>query len=164
MKVSSVLWWEITCNFSSKFLLYEGKQVAAHTGYFTGRIGRHCDGEIIPFTHGFNNVLADEIITSNAWGGGRGGNVIGTTAIPGSKSVSSSEGVVVLKSLRNLGGLPRGTYGLQYNKSDGILAWYGNATSTIFSDGTSTTSNNQSYLLACVDFDKNNICDFLQDI
>lgn len=162
-EIRRVLWGEGSCNISSNFYLYnKGSQVAGDTGYQTGRVGKHCDHDIVVMHHDFSNVLADEIL-GNSWYG-FGGYVFGTIRVGGTASIKTTDGVVVMENFRSQGGLPSSTYDLTYPEGQGYLIWFGNSSSTNNTEGGKRTSNNNTYVLGCVDIDNNKVCDFTQDV
>jgi len=163
LSVSSIAWSEVTCSTPTMYLLLDDAIQAQET-YATGRIGKHCDGEIVAVSHTFNGTLANQIYTPNPWNTGTGGYVRGRTQVDSSRTITTNDGVVVLQNFRNQGGLYPGSYNLSYNQQDGVLAWFGNSSNASSQEGVNTTSNINTYLLGCVDIDANNQCDFLQDL
>ncbi len=163
MSISNIAWGEVSCSFPTMYLLLDG-QVQAQQTYNTGRIGKHCDGEIIALGHPFNNTLANQVYTPNQFNTGVGGYVTGRTQIQKSKTLSTNGGVTVLEDFRNQGGLYPGSYAVSFNQQDGVLAWFGNSANEASQQGGRTTNNVNTYLLGCVDIDRNNQCDFLQGL
>lgn len=165
MKIDTILANFAHCTGHFVSIHSDGTEV----GYNTFNIPKYtskCAHSWATMVYNPGGTLADQIVGDDGWSGGI---VKGKFAFGESREIRTSDGVVVMEHLKdrrinNGSQLPSDTYNLNYSRGSGYLVWLGNAAAVSISEGTLSTSNNSTYVLACVDVDNNNQCDFSQSL
>lgn len=168
MRINHITWWDGICGPHTRILRNGGSEVWSEDYWF--QYGKNCDGgdNWIVETSVGGNPLADEVLT---WNGGyfNGGFARGRIEFSGSNTVTTNEGIKVIEQLNNRkwvnnAKLPQDTYRMNITSGgNNVKIWFGNARSTTLNEGSLSTSNVNTYVLACVDFDNNSVCDFIQE-
>ena len=165
MKVATATWSHTNC--AGHFIaLYSGGVEVKYQEFFVPKWGSKCAWHWGEHTLAGGGTLADEVWV-NETPGAIGKDAVGKIYLSGGGAFRTSDGVVVLEHLRDRKSktgslLPGDTYNLSYPQGQGYLVWLGNSRSTLAGSGSQSTANNSSYVLACVDVDNNNECDFTQ--
>lgn len=161
MRINQMVVWENGCGPKSRELFFGNQSVDWHSYWF--QVGRNCDGhDNGPVTIGISGTADSIYVTPGSGGYARGG-----LSFSGGASIKTSQGIVVLEQLNQRrwvdnAPLPSDTYNLSANANN-ALVWLGSSPNTASNEGATSTTNVSTYVLACVDVDNNNQCDFVQN-